>query len=92
MSTHGKAIANFYEDLLITASPLMPSRRQKVEEPSSLMKWTMIQPHAYSQVHTMPSNRSFSSSFLQPLETHHMFPRALTMSPRDFTSGQIQRI
>ena len=30
MSTHGKAIANLYEDLLITASPLMPSRRQKV--------------------------------------------------------------
>eukprot|EP00956_Cyclotella_meneghiniana_P035770 scaffold118135_cov46-Cyclotella_meneghiniana.AAC.1 len=29
MSTHGKAIANLYEDLLITASPLMPSRRQK---------------------------------------------------------------
>ena len=30
MPTHGKAIANLYEDLLITASPLMPSRRQKV--------------------------------------------------------------
>lgn len=30
MSTHGKAIANKYEDLLIPASPLMPSRRQKV--------------------------------------------------------------
>ena len=50
----------------------------EVEEPSPWIKWILIQPQAILQSSYMPSNRSFSSSFtVQPLETHHMFPRCL---------------